>query len=88
MGKQDLRRELAVALSYDPKRMRAPQVAARGEAEAARDLVRAARRYGIPILTDKNLIEPLGNLAAEAEIPPELYEDVAGILAKLPGFKR
>lgn len=79
--------ELAVALSYEPTHMRAPQVSARGEEEVARELKKLARRYGIPILTDKNLIKPLGTLATAEEIPPELYEDVAGILRNLPGFK-
>ena len=88
MAKVENHRQLAVALSYEPGRMRAPVVSAKGEREAASELRRLARRFGVPILTDKNLIASLSALSTSEEIPLELYDEVAGILAKFPRRSR
>ncbi|QJA05712.1 hypothetical protein FVE67_02375 [Thermosulfurimonas marina] len=71
----------AVALKYEPEEDRAPRVVAKGRGYLAELILEVAREHGIPIRRDTELLEKLYHLEIEAEIPPELYEAVAVILA-------
>jgi len=74
--------EIAVALRYDPERMGAPQVVAKGQRLIAQRIKALAEKFGVPIVEDKFLARslfkstPLGH-----EIPVELYRAVAEILS-------
>ncbi len=71
----------AVALRYDPEKDQAPRVVAKGRGYLAELILEVAREHGIPIREDAALVEALSRVELEAEIPPELYEAVAVILA-------
>ena len=71
----------AVALTYDNKKHRAPKVVAKGKGNIAEKIIDIARQHDIPLYTDKNLVQVLEALDLETEIPPELYQAVAEVLA-------
>jgi flagellar biosynthesis protein len=71
-----------VALGYEPGGERtAPEVLASGVGLLAERIVERAHSAGVPVREDADLAEVLGNLPVGAEIPPELYEAVAEVLA-------
>lgn len=72
----------AVALSYRD-RDRAPVVSAKGEGTIAERILEIAREHDIHIHEDPDLVEALGALEINQEIPQELYQAVAEILAYL-----
>jgi len=75
-------RQVAVALGYEPGGARAaPEVLASGMGLMAERIVERAKASGVPVHDDADLAEVLANLPVGAEIPPELYEAVAEVLA-------
>lgn len=73
---------LAVAIKYDPETNRAPVVLAKGEDYLAQKIREAARENHIEIVENKPLARMLyANVEVGSEIPPELYQAVAEILA-------
>lgn len=73
---------LAVAIKYDEKAHRAPVVLAKGEDYLAQKIKDAAKENNIEIVENKPVARMLYyNVNLGAEIPPELYEAVAEILA-------
>jgi type III secretion protein U len=75
---------LAVALRHDRSGDDAPRVLAKGAGLAAARIRSAARRAGVPIVRDVPLARALHRLAEVGdEIPEELYEAAAAILAHL-----
>ena len=71
----------AVAVKYDNKSMSAPQVVAKGEGFIARKIVERAFEADVPIVEDAALVSALISLELGEEIPSELYEVVARVLA-------
>ena len=71
------------ALRYDPPADRAPQLVARGEGHVAEKILALAREHGIPVHEDRELVDTLARLDLEADIPVEVYQVVAEILAFL-----
>ncbi len=76
-------RRLAAALKYDPEEDGAPRVVASGKGLVAENIIARAREAGLPIQEDPELAAVLCRLELGQEIPPELYEAVARILAFL-----
>lgn len=74
---------LATALRYEDDQDEAPVVVAQGQGELARQIVDAARAYGIPVVRDVPVARALRELEIGEEIPEELYEAVAEILKEL-----
>lgn len=72
----------AVALGYSLESAIAPVVQARGADEVACEMLRVARRYGIPIHQEKTLVDELQTVATDCQIPPSLYERVAEVLVR------
>ena len=70
-----------VALRYAPKRDGAPKLVAKGRGYLADKILELARLHNIPIRQDKNLVQILSRLDLEEEIPPEVYQAVAEVLA-------
>lgn len=58
----------------------APVLLAAGEGDLARQIIEAARAYGIPVLRDVPLARALRDLELGEEIPEALYEAVAIVL--------
>ncbi len=71
----------ATALRYDPNREEAPRVIASGHGDVAQRILNIAQAAGVPVHTDSTLAELLGHLHLGAEIPPELYQVIAEVLA-------
>ncbi len=72
----------AVALSYKPGEGEdVPRLVAKGRGEVARKIIELAKDHGVPIQEDPALVELLLRLDLSEEIPPELYEVVAKVLA-------
>ncbi len=75
------RPEQAVALHYDHRPGAAPKVSATGKGEVARRIIAAAEAAGVDIVQDPDLLEVLGRVPVGEEVPPELFQAVAEILA-------
>ncbi len=78
---EEKKQEKAVALRYDRDRDLVPVVAAKGRGLIAERIKTIAEENGIPLQEDHALAEYLMSLDLYEEIPPELYQVVAEILA-------
>ncbi len=77
---------VAVALRHDRDGEEAPTVVAKGRGAAAARIRSAARRAGVPLVHDVPLARALHRLAEVGEeIPEQLYEAAAAVLAHLYG---
>jgi len=77
---------VAVALHHRPGSGEAPRILAKGSGASAARLRSLARRAGIPIVSDPPLARALHRLAEVGdEIPEELYDAAAAVLAHLHG---
>ncbi len=76
-------RQVAVALKYLRGEDEAPRVVAKGRGAVAEKILELARRHGIPVHPDTDLVEVLVKLELNDLIPPELYKAVAEILSHL-----
>jgi flagellar biosynthetic protein FlhB len=72
----------AVALKYDPKRMRAPRVLAKGVDLVAQNIRRIAEENKVPVFESPKLARALyRSTDLNAEIPAGLYMAVAQVLS-------
>jgi flagellar biosynthesis protein len=71
----------AVAILYDKNDSAAPRVVAGGKGIIAEKIIATAREAGIHIQEDANLVELLSKVPIGEEIPTELYQTVAEVLA-------
>lgn len=79
---------LAVAIKYEPEVNRAPIVLAKGEDYLAQKIRELAKENQIEIVENKPLARMLyTNVDVGSEIPPELYQAVAEILAMVYNMK-
>ncbi|MEA2103712.1 MAG: flagellar biosynthesis protein FlhB [Candidatus Cloacimonadota bacterium] len=77
----------AIALKYDPKKMSAPMVLAKGKLKIAIRIAQIAKENNIPVLEKPELTRSLFPVTEVGkEIPAEFYEIVAEILAQI--YKR
>ena len=74
-----MNRREAVALEYGKNQ--APVVVAQGSGDLADLIIEEARRQGVFIARDPQLLALLGRLELNEEIPPECYAAVAVVLA-------
>ncbi len=80
---------VAVALRYDPERMAAPQVVAKGQRLMAQRIKEMAREAGVPLVEDKPLARALFKVAQVGDtVPEELFKAVAQVLAFVYQLKR
>lgn len=71
----------AVAIKYDKDQGDAPLVVASGKGQIAEQIIKAAREAGLEITQDADLTELLAKVPVGSEIPVELYQAVAEVLA-------
>lgn len=71
----------AVALRYERGSDGAPRVVASGQGAVAERILEAARAAGVQVTRDGELIELLARVPLGTEIPAELYQAVAEVLA-------
>ena len=83
----EMQRKKAVALQY---RMdySAPKVVATGSGHMAQKIIDAAKGADVKVHHNPQLVEELAKIDLGAEIPPELYEIVAQILAFIDNLDR
>ena len=75
----------AVALGFDG--VNAPTVSAKGLHLAADEIVKIARRHGVPVIEKADLARVLDEVNIDEEIPADLYEAVATIINELDSKK-
>ena len=73
-------RKKAIALKYE-KGYKAPIVTAIGFGEIAKKIIETAKESNVPVVNNENLAEELSKVSIGQNIPIELYETVAEILA-------
>ncbi len=73
--------EKAVAILYDSENSPSPKVIASGKGEIAKRIIETAKQSGVHIQEDANLVELLSKIDIGDEIPTELYQTVAEVLA-------
>ena len=74
----------AIALSYKPSLNLAPMVVAKGQDFVAQRIKDAAKENNVPIVENKPLARMLyTTVDVDQEIPPELYQAVADVLANV-----
>lgn len=76
-----LERKEAVALTYDKSGGDAPFVSAKGKGLIADSILAKAKEHDIPVQEDPSLVELLGKLNINEQIPEELYGAVAEVFA-------
>ena len=84
LEKQPSRKKLmAAALRYEQGKQKAPAVVAKGSGIVAEKIIEMAKSYGIPLQENPELIQVLMKLEINQEIPAEIYQVVADILAMI-----
>jgi flagellar biosynthesis protein len=73
------KRLLAVALRYDEPD--APRVVAVGRGLLGQRIIDTALAHGVPLETNAPLAQALSSVEVESEIPEQLYEAIAVIIA-------
>ena len=79
-------RPSAIALSYANKN-RPPLVVAKGYGDVADAIVRRARESGLYVHESPELVGLLMQVRLDDEIPPQLYQVIAEVLAWLYGLE-
>ena len=71
----------AVALRFDKEREDAPRVVAKGRGFVAQQLLAIAKRNAVPVYQNQTVTQLLMAVELDREIPPDLYQAVANVLA-------
>ncbi len=80
---------IAVALKYDQKKMKAPLLLAKGERKIAEEIRRIAEAHEISIVQNEPLARSVYRTTrVNREVPSELYQAVAEVLAYVYKIKR
>ncbi|MBI4776591.1 MAG: EscU/YscU/HrcU family type III secretion system export apparatus switch protein [Deltaproteobacteria bacterium] len=79
--KKRIKQKQSVALRYRPEKERAPRVVAKGKGHLAEKIIEIAKKHGVPIKYEPDLVQILSKLDLEQEVPPSLYRAVAEIFA-------
>ena len=74
-------RRRVVALRYDAEQDAAPRVVAKGQRKVAERILEVAHEHDIAIHEDPDLVTVLSSLDVGLEVPEELYQAVAEVLA-------
>ena len=82
----DLIRQKAVALKYNPDKNGAPVIVASGMGYMAEKITETALAAGVPVYEDDSLATLLTQLQLGAEIPVELYQAIVDIYIYFLGY--
>ncbi|WP_224956924.1 EscU/YscU/HrcU family type III secretion system export apparatus switch protein [Geomonas subterranea] len=83
MAKRTSNIKRAVAMAYHPDEAGAPRVIAKGAGISAEAIISLAKEHGVYVHQSPELVSMLMQVDLDAEIPPELYQAVAELLAWL-----
>ncbi|WP_373263671.1 EscU/YscU/HrcU family type III secretion system export apparatus switch protein [Hungatella hathewayi] len=75
----NMMKQKAVALKYDPERNGAPVIVASGMGYMAEKITETAMEAGVPVYEDDSLATLLTQLKLGASVPEELYQAIADI---------
>lgn len=84
-NKKPCKTKRVVGLAYDTSKGDAPTITVKGNYLYGEDLIKIARRYGVPVIERKEVVRALEAFEEGEEIPEHLYEAVALILNELEG---
>ncbi len=80
---------IAVALKYETQKMKAPKLLAKGERIVAEEIRKIAEDHEIPVVENEPLARSIYRTTRIGEeLPPELYQAAAEVLAYVYKFKR
>lgn len=82
----DLMRQKAVALKYNPEKNGAPVIVASGMGYLAERITETAMEAGVPVYEDDSLATLLTQLQLGSEIPAELYQAIVDIYIYFLGY--
>ena len=82
----ELMRQKAVALKYNPEKNGAPVIVASGMGYLAEKITETALEAGVPVYEDDSLATLLTQLKRGAEIPTELYQAIVDIYIYFLGY--
>ena len=71
---------IAASIRYRQSEGGAPVVSETGDQETAALMMRIAKKYQIPVITDRELAQELSAVGRKRPIPPRLYTPVAKLL--------
>jgi flagellar biosynthesis protein len=74
-------KNVAVGIRYDDGRV--PTVIRKGLYDRTSEVLREARRYGIPVVEDRQLASRLGEIQLLESVPEECFEALAAELIRL-----
>jgi len=77
------KRKKAAALSYNPEKGEVPRIIAKGAGFIAQKIIAKAKEHNIIIKEDPELAEAFSRLDLYQEIPEELYQIAAELLAEV-----
>jgi len=83
MAKLNSETKRAVAMAYSGSQDGAPRVVAKGSGVTADAIISLARESGVYVHQSAELVNLLMQVDMDSEIPPELYQAVAELLAWL-----
>lgn len=83
---EELIRQKAVALKYNPDKNGAPVIVASGMGYLAERITETAMEAGVPVYEDDSLATLLTQLQLGAEIPRELYQAIVDIYLYFLGY--
>lgn len=78
---KDKPKQHAIALSYHGQNIDAPKVVAKGSGFIAEKILATAKQHSVPVYKNKTLVSMLMAVELDQEIPPELFQAVAEVLA-------
>ncbi len=81
MAEEQNRARKAVALLYEQGKTAAPRVVASGTNRVAEKIIATAQEAGVHVTHDPELTELLAKVPLGEEIPEQLYQTVAELLA-------
>ena len=81
-------KQKALALGYDRNTDDAPVVKAKGAGSTAEAILRIARENSIPVVEDPALEALFSGIPVGSELPPELFEVAAHLLAFVYAMKK
>lgn len=83
MSESKSERSQAVAISYNSGKDVAPKVVAKGSGLIAEHIISLAKDNAVPIYKNQTLTGMLMAIELDREIPPELYQAIAEVLAHI-----
>jgi len=76
-----MKKNMAIALQWDPHLDMVPELSAKGSGLLADEIIRIAKANNIPIREDSDLVQIFSLMDIGESIPPEVHTAIAEILA-------